>query len=57
MGSIFAPAVVLGTLLGYLIPYILSTSMEPEDYWSYSFGFTLITVTLQQILLLAVFTS
>ena len=57
MGSFFAPSVVLGSLLGYLIPYILSGRMEAKDYWNYSFGFTLLTLALQQILLLTVFTS
>ena len=57
MGSFFAPSVVLGSFLGYLIPYIISFSLEAEQYWKFTFGLSIGIVALQQLLLLLIYTS
>lgn len=57
MGSFFAPSIVLGSFIGYLIPYILSFSSDPQDFWQFTFGISLILVIFQQVLLIFVHKS
>lgn len=57
MGSFFAPAVVLGSFLGYLIPYLINFSLPPEAFWKFTFGLPLAIIGVQQLLLIVVYTS
>ena len=57
LGAMFSFFFYVGFLTGSALPYIFSFFMQVEDYISLTFGFTIFTSLLQQVLLMTVFTN
>ena len=55
MGGLFNISVAFGFFFSYFLKEIFTSShVDPENYWIYIFGFPLIIVGLQQLLLMTV---
>ena len=57
LGAIKNLLIVFGYFFGFLLSYILSFFLEVSQYWYISFSFTLLTISIQQILFFVHYTN